>query len=435
MPNANPLPASENLFAIADACLPGGGLGGYALADDIRLIFARGEGSRFYDTRGREYIDYAGGAGALILGHSHPAVVAAAQEAAATGMHMFGAPNEAAVQLAQRLVNDIPCAQKIAYATTGSEATAYAMRLARAFTGREKIMKFEGAYHGNHDYALVSTFSPAAYPRGRADTAGQPAAVRDVVLLAPYNDLQKTSELAKQNAGDLAAIVVEPAQRIVAGAPEFLRGLRALCDELGALLIFDEVVTGFRLCYGGAHAALAITPDLASFGKIVGGGGPLAAVAGRADVIELANPKRKGEKSYTYFNGTLHGNPLAAATTMAMLNELAKPGFYEKLEAASKEFCDNMQAVLEAQGMPAIVARVGSLWQFLFMEKPPQNYADLAAGDQAAMRRLDCEMMKRGNYMLPGVRRFVSAVHTPQDFAQTLQALEDSCKALKAARR
>ena len=429
-PSLAPIP--EDYFALADAALPGGGLGGYALGEDIRLIFAEGKGARFTDVRGREYIDYAGGAGALILGHSHPQVVAAMQAQVARGAHMFGVLSDVAVTLAQRLVQDIPAAEKIAYATTGSEATAYAMRLARASTGREKILKFEGAYHGNHDYTLVSTFAKpdGNYPHGIADTAGQPAAVRASMLVAPYNDLPAAEKIALAHADDLAGIIVEPVQRIIRGEEEFLHGLRDLCDRTGAVLIFDEVVTGFRIAYGGAQAALGITPDLATFGKIIGGGGPLSCIAGKAEIINLANPASKGQPHYTYFNGTLHGNPPAAAATLALLDELKKPGTYARLEAAAADFCREAQGILDKHKVPAIAHNVGSLWQFLFMKKPPRNQQDMASGDAAAMRKLDSEMMKRGQYMLPGVRRFVSTVHTEAEFEETLRALDEAAAAV-----
>ena len=420
--------SQKQLFAAADAALPGGGLGGYALADDVRFVFARGEGAKFWDADGREFVDYAAGAGALILGHSPPAVVAAANRQNARGMHMFGALSDVAVQLAARLVRDIPCAEKIVYATTGSEATAYCIRLARAFTGREKVLKFAGAYHGNHDYAMVSAFSSAADCLAVADTAGMPQGVRDSILVAPFNDLAATTAVAESHAADLAAIIVEPVQRIIAGDESFLRGLRALCDRLDAVLIFDEVVTGFRIAYGGAHAASGIRPDLASFGKIIGGGGPLSAVAGKAEVINLADPSRRGEKNYAYFNGTLHGNPVAAAATLAMLDELQTPGFYDSLNAHAEMFCDEAEKILKRRNIPAIVARAGSMWQFLFCESPPKNYADVAGSDMAAARRLDSEMLRRGHYMLPGVRRFVSAAHAAEDFDATLRALDDICK-------
>jgi glutamate-1-semialdehyde 2,1-aminomutase len=417
-------------FQSAQASLPGAGLGGYALADEIRFVFSHGRGPRFWDTDAKEWIDYTGGAGALILGHSHPAVVKAAQDQTARGMHMFGALNDVAVRLAERLVADIPCAEKIAYATTGSEATAYAMRLARALTGREKVLKFEGAYHGNHDYALVSTFPKALgnYPQGQSDTAGQPAAIRDTMLIAPYNDIDITTRIAEAHAPDLAAIIVEPVQRIIRGEPEFLECLRRLCDRLGAVLIFDEVVTGFRIAYGGAQAKLGITPDLASFGKVIGGSGPLSVVAGKAEIIDLADPARKGQPGYAYFNGTLHGNPVAAAATLATLDELARPGTYERLNADASDFCAAAQSILDRHGVPAIATNVGSLWQFLFMARPPRNQADMAACDIAAMRRLDTEMMKRGQYMLPGVRRFTSIVHTATEFEETLRALDQCCR-------
>ena len=422
---------TQELFNIAEGALPGAGLGGYSLAEEVRFIYSHGSGPRFWDTDGREYVDYTGGAGALILGHSHPAVVGAMQEQAARGAHNFGTLNEVAVRLARRLVRDIPCAEKIVYATTGSEATAYAMRLARAFTGREKVIKFEGAYHGNHDYSLVSTF-PATlgdYPRGRSDTAGQPAATRETMLVAPYNDLSVTADIARQHAQELAAIIVEPVQRIIRGDAEFLAGLRRLCDELGAVLIFDEVVTGFRLGYGGAQEVYGILPDLATYGKVVGGGGgPLSVVAGKTGLVDLADPKKRGQADYTYFNGTLHGNPVAAAATLALLDELAKPGVYEALNRQTADFCAEMGAILERHEVPAIAVCEGSLWQILFMSERPRNQADMMAGDSAAMRRFDAELLRRGQYLLPGVRRFVSCVHTTREFEETLRAVDAVCR-------
>jgi len=417
-------------FELADSVLPGAGLGGYALPEDIRFVFAEGRGARIRDVEGREYIDYVGGAGALILGHSHPAVVEAAQSQIARGMHMFGTLNDMAIHLAARLVQDIPCAEKIVYATTGSEATAYAMRLARAFTGRDLVLKFEGAYHGNHDYALTSTFPKALgnNPHGQDDTAGRPAGTRATMLVAPYNDAQAVERIVKEHRSELAAIIVEPVQRIIPAKPEFLQALRRICDENEVLLIFDEVVTGFRLAYGGAQVHYGVTPDLASFGKVIGAGGPLSCVAGRADVLDLCDPRRKGEPNYVYFNGTLHGNPVAAAATLAMLDELAKPGTYERLNAFADRACVECQKVLDRHGLPAIAENTGSLWQILFMTKRPETQADMMAGDAAAMRRLDAECMKRGLYALPGVRRFFSTAHGEPELEDSLRNLHDACR-------
>ncbi len=424
------LTRNDALYEIADRVLPGAGLGGYALPEDLRFVFAEGKGARIKDADGKEYIDYVGGAGALIAGHSHPSVVKAIQEQAAKGLHMFGTLNEPAIRLAERLVNDIPCAEKIVYATTGSEATAYAMRLARAFTGKDMILKFEGAYHGNHDYALTSTFpkSLGNDPLGQDDTAGRPAGTRATMCVAPYNDLEAVERIVRERKDELAAIIVEAVQRIIPADPEFLQGLRRLCDETGILLIMDEVVTGFRLSYQSAQGHYGVTPDLASFGKVIGAGGPLAVVAGRAEILDLCDPRRKGQPDYVYFNGTLHGSPVAAAATLALLDELAKPGTHDRLNAFSDEAVAACQQVLDRHGLPAIAENTGSLWQILFMPRSPRTQADMMAGDAAAMRKLDALCMKRGLYALPGVRRFFSTAHGESELEETLRALDAACR-------
>ena len=423
---------NARLFELAERALPGGGLGGYVLPKEIRFVFASGEGARIKDVEGRDYIDYVGGAGALILGHCHPALVEAAQAQTARGPHIFGTLNEPAIRLAARLVEDIPCAERIVYATTGSEATAYAMRLARAFTGRDLILKFEGAYHGNHDYSLTSTFPTALGndPQGQDDTAGRPAGTRSTMLVAPYNDAEAVERIVREHKEALAAIIVEPVQRIIPARPEFLQALRRICDENGVLLIFDEVVTGFRLAYGGAQAFYGVTPDLASFGKVIGAGGPLSCVAGRAEILDLCDPRRKGEPGYVYFNGTLHGNPVAAAATLATLDVLSEPGTYDRLNAYAEAACGECQKVLDRHVLPAIAAHTGSLWQILFCREQPLSQATFMAGDGAAMRRLDSECLKRGLYVLPGVRRFFSTAHGDAELEDTLRVLDEACRAM-----
>jgi glutamate-1-semialdehyde 2,1-aminomutase len=425
--------ASESqaeLFEIAERVLPGAGLGSYSLPEDIRLIYSHGDGSRMWDVDGNEFIDYVGGAGALILGHSHPAVVKAAQDQMARGAHMFGSLNDVAIRLAERLLSDIPCAEKIAYATTGSEATAYAMRLARAFTGRNKILKFEGAYHGNHDYAIVSTFpkQTGSYPQGVGDSYGQPEATISTMLVCPYNDIEALKKIVAEHGRDIAAIFAESVQRIIPAEAGFLQAVRKLCDENDILFVLDEVVTGFRLAYGGAQEWFDVKPDLSTHGKVIGAGGPLSCIAGRADIINLCDPNRKGEAGYTYFNGTLHGNPVAAAATIAMLDELAKPGTYDRLNGFADNLCRETQTVLDRHNIPAIAQHTGSLWQILFTDKTPCNHADILASDQASMRRLDSLLMKQGQYVLPGVRRFVSTVHTELDMADTIKGLDLACR-------
>ncbi len=306
------------------------------------------------------------------------------------------------------------------------------MRIARAFTGRGKILKFEGAYHGNHDYAAFSQFpgGPANYPLATADTGGVPAPLQDTMLVAPYNALDVVEAIVEAGRDELAAIIVEPVQRVIFPAADFLPGLRRIADRYGVLLIFDEVVTGFRLAPGGAQEFFGVRPDLACYGKIVGGGGPLGCVAGREDIVDRTNPRRKGEPDYAYVNGTLHGNPVAAAAALATLEVLAEPGFHAALNARAERFYGEMQAVLDRHGLPARVSGRASLWQFLFADADPRNQLDVLASDLERSRELDLALLERGVYVLPNVRRFVSAVHDEQDFADTLLALDKACETL-----
>ncbi|MEE9479196.1 MAG: aminotransferase class III-fold pyridoxal phosphate-dependent enzyme [Kiloniellales bacterium] len=421
-------------YEIADRTLPGAGLGGYSLPEDVRFVIKRGVGSRVQSVDGRWYIDYVGGAGANILGHAHPEVVAAVEAQVKNGLHFFGTLNHTAIALAEKLAGLIPCAERLAFTTTGSEATFYALRIARAYTGRQKVLKFEGAYHGNHDYAAFSLFptKPANYPVAPADSGGVPEVLQPTVLVAPYNDPTAVERLVQEHKDDLAAIIVEGVQRIIFAKPEFLAGLRRLCDEAGIVLIFDEVVTGFRLALGGAQEYFGVLPDLATYGKIVGGGGPLGCVAGRAEILDCVNPGRRGRPDYAYINGTLHGNPIAAAAGLATLEVLERPGFYEALREKSDALTGALQEVLDRHGVPAIAAGRNSFWQLLFMAAEPVNQVDIMNSDTERMKRLDLELLRRGVYVLPGVRRFVSAVNTEQDVADTVAALDEACQALES---
>ena len=423
---------SAAYFEMAEHALPGGGFGGYSLPEDVRFVIHRGEGSRLQDSEGNWYIDYVGGAGALILGHAPPAIVAAAQEQMAMGLHHFGAPHEPVLQFAQRLVDVIPCAEKVIFGTTGSEATAYAMRLARAFTGRDKILKFEGAYHGNNDYSNFSCIPRALsnYPQGQPDSAGIPRVLYDTVLVAPYNDLDAVERIVAENRDELACVIVEPVQRVIFPRDEFLPGLRRICDENDVLLVFDESVTGFRLAMGGAQEYFGIEPDLAAFAKIVGGGVALSAVGGPAEIVNLADPARETTPEYAHVKGTLHGNPIGSVTGMATLDALAEPGFFDRLHGTAEAFGAECQAVLDGHGLPAIVTGKASLWQILFADRDPANHADIMQSDRARSRALDLELLKNGIYVLPNVRRFVSAAHGSDDFEATLKALDAACRSV-----
>ena len=422
----------DDWYQLANRVLPGAGLGGYSLAEEVRFVIKEGKGSKLYDTRGREYIDYVGGAGALILGHAFPSVVDAAVDQSSKGIHFFGTLNEECVLLAEELVDAIPCAEKIAYCTTGSEATFYSMRIARAFSGKDKILKLEGGYHGNHDYSCFSV-SPTAlsnYPVGQPDTSGMPSVLNETVLIGPYNDLEAIRALVEANREDLAAIIVEPVQRIIFPEAGFLEGLRALCDEFKILLIFDEVVTGFRLAYGGAQEYFGVLPDLAAYGKIIGGGGPVGCVAGKSDIMEQCNPVNRGQDNYAYINGTLHGNPVGCAAGRATLAELRKPKFYENLHRHSQKTQAACQDVLDRKGVPARVIGKASLWQIVFMKEDPSDFSAFINADMAKSKEFDMLQMHEGLYVLPNVRRFVSGVHSDADLDQTVDALNRACDAL-----
>jgi glutamate-1-semialdehyde 2,1-aminomutase len=423
-------PSAKDLFAIAERDFPGGGLGGYALPEAVRFLPARARGSKIEDVEGRSYIDFVGGAGALILGHAHPEITAAIVEQAALGTHFFGTLNKPALQLAELMRAALPHAEKIAFTTSGSESTFYALRMCRAFTGRDKILKFDGAYHGNHDYSVVSFASKsiANYPVGRADTGGLPSVLPPTVLVAPYNDLVAARKIVEENRSELAAIIVEPIQRVVPPLPDFLPGLRKIADEFDVPLVFDEVVTGFRLALGGAQEYFGVKADVAAYGKVLGAGIAIGAVAGRADIVGLAAPSNRDNPNFAYVNGTFHGNPLGAAAGVAMLTELARPSFFKDLHARSQQLRVESQNILDRHGVDAIVAGEASLWQILFRKKQPRNYADLLSSNMDRVKKWDAFALKSGIYALPGVRRFMSAAITDEDIEKYCEVLDETCR-------
>ena len=298
---------------VENEVIPGGYWRQYHRSD-IDIVPVRGEGAKIYDARGREYIDYLLGSGPLILGHRHPVVTKALHEQIDRGTQFFFLTPEA-MTLAQQIVEAVPCAESVRFGVSGAEAIASALRFARASTGREKILKFEGGFHGGHDFALMSssprTLSP--WPVANADSAGIPDAIRELVLIAPFNDLATTEAIVAQHRDELAAVIVEPYQRFIAPQPGFLVGLRELTHRHGILLIFDEIVTGFRLAYGGAQEYYGVTPDLAVLGKAFGGGLPLSAVVGSHAVLDLCAPEHEKRSDYVQQIGTFNANPLSVA--------------------------------------------------------------------------------------------------------------------------
>jgi glutamate-1-semialdehyde 2,1-aminomutase len=413
-------------FVKASHALPGGALGGNALASDVRFVVSHGKGPRFWDTSGNEYIDYVLGSGAMFLGHAHPAVARAIADQAVRGTHFFAYLNQTAVELAQRVTPLLPCAERIRFTTSGSESTFHAIRLARGFTGRDKVLKFEGAYHGTHDYAQLSTAPKRSsnFPTPQPDTAGIPSAVQELMLVAPFNDLDALSSILDAHGHEIAAVIVEPIQRIISPLPGFLAGVRDLTAKHGIVMILDEVVTGFRYGLGGAQAYFGITPDMATYAKIIGGGLP---------VMDQADPSKKGQPGYVYQNGTLQGNPLGCAAALAVLDVLSEPGLYGQVFAMADKLRAGMQEVADRNAMGLTVFGEGPMWHFLFADKPPVNYGDILRTDMKRQAALETEMIRQGIFVLPNNRRFISITHTEDDLAQTFDAFDRACRALRAA--
>ena len=416
-------PKSEALFARAQAVIPGGvnsPVRSFGAVGGTPPFIARGAGARVWDVDGNSYVDFLGSWGPLVLGHAHPAVVEAVQRAAADGTS-FGAPTEREVHLAELIVAAVPSIELLRLVSSGTEAVMSAVRIARAFTGRAKVLKFNGNYHGHSDGMLVKAGSGAA-SLGVPTSAGVPETYAAETLVAEYNDLGSVGALLEAHVNHIAAIIVEPVagnMGVVPPEPGFLEGLRRLADDAGALLIFDEVITGFRVAYCGAQARYGVTPDLTCLGKIIGGGLPVGAFGGRADVMEMVAPLGPA-----YQAGTLSGNPLAVAAGTACLEALAKPGTYEALEALGAQAEAGLRAAAEATGTALTINRVGSMFTAFFTEGPVRTWADAAGSDTERYAVFFHGLLERGVYVAPSQfeSAFVSLAHTTEDVALAAKA-------------
>jgi glutamate-1-semialdehyde 2,1-aminomutase len=421
-------------FEDAERLLPGGALGGNALPKDLRFVFARGDGSRFWDTSDNEYIDYVLGSGTMFIGHAHPKIQKAVADQVARGTHFFAYLNEPAVELARRLKPYIRCAERLRFTTAGSDSTFHAIRLARAFTGRAKILKFEGAYHGVHDYAQLSTApkQTSNYPTAVPDTAGIPEPVSELMLVAPFNDKDTLASLLAEHGKDIAAVIIEPIQRIISPLPGFLEVVRELTHKHGIVMILDEVVTGFRYGLGGAQEYFDIVPDLATYGKIIGGGLPVGAVAGRADIMDQADPGKKGRPDYVYQNGTQQGHPLGCAAGLASLDILEEPRLYDRVFAQADKLRAGLQKVFDRHNLGVLVFGEGPMWHMLFTDKIPHNWRDILNTDLKKLAAIEPELIRAGIFVLPQNRRFISIRHTDEDLEETFEAADRACRALKS---
>ena len=423
-------PHSQEIFRRATDVLVGGvnsPVRAFRAVGGEPIVVDHASGARLWDADGNEYIDYVCSWGALILGHAHPKVVQAITEQARRGTS-YGMPTELEVELATRIRKALPSCEKVRFVSSGTEATMSAVRLARAATERDLIIKFDGCYHGHSDSFLSEAGSGLA-TLGIAACPGVPQALAELTLNAPYNDASAVEKLFELHRGKIGAVIVEPVAAnmgVVTPKPEFLKTLREITSRHGALLIFDEVITGFRLCYGGAQTLFGISPDLTTLGKIVGGGLPVAAYGGRRDLMDRVAPLGP-----VYQAGTLSGNPLAMSAGIASLDLLAAPGFYEALEERAKRLGDGIAAAVRETGAPALAVRVGSLLTLFFARAAVTDYAAAKNCDTKRFAVFFRAVLERGIFIAPSQYEalFVSSAHTDADIDRTLAAFRESLNA------
>ena len=412
--------SQQEWIARAGAVLPAGGFGNF----DPGIIIREGKGSRVWDEDGNEYIDYLIGSGPMMLGHGHPEVLDAVQEQLGKGMTFF-ANNARGIELAEEICRAVPCSEMVRYVSSGGEADMYAMRLARAFTGRDKIIKFEGGYHGMSAEAQMSLAPSrlANFPVPVPDSAGIPSSVRDEMLIAPFNDIAFVRSLIAEYQGKIAAIIVEPLQRIICPQPGFLEALREECSNHGIVLIFDEIVTGFRFAYGGAQELYGVVPDVCTLGKVIGGGFPLAAIAGRADIMAHFDKSKVGEDGFLMQLGTLSGNPVAAVAGFKTMEILRRPGAYEALRNNGETLMAAMADALTKAGVEHQVVGDPTLFDVVFTASAVRDYRDVFAADAGLNARFNAGLRAKGIFKAPG-KLYPSLALTQEDIAQTIEAIE-----------
>ncbi|MCC7549812.1 MAG: aspartate aminotransferase family protein [Burkholderiales bacterium] len=413
--------------------LAGGGTGLFILPPELNLVVARGEGSQVWDVAGREYIDYHLSSGPALLGHAHPAITEAVNAQLPKGTTFFFL-NEPAIRLAQKMVEAIPCAEEVLYTGSGTEATFYALRVARAYAGRNKVLKFEGAWHGMHDYGLWGTVpgQPSAYPRAQPDSIGVPAQTGETVLVTPFNETARAVEMIERHAKELAAVMVEPLQRVLQPEPGFLEAVREVTRRHGIVMIYDEIVTGFRVAWGGAQERYGVVPDLACYGKAISGGFPLAAVVGRSEIMGVLDARRRPKSETVWATNTLNGNPVCAAAGLAALDVLARPGVYDRLHRVGSRLRAGMIESGQRHGFPVQAPGEDAVWGVRFTERRPlRTWMDLTTHDKDLGWRWAIELMKRGLLVNPNEKFYISLAHTDADVDRTLQIVDDAFAAVK----
>lgn len=400
--------------------------GEFGLPPERLVVMERGEGCRLWDTTGREWLDFSLGWGSVLVGHAHPEIAAAVAAQVPCGSN-FAYLNPRALAVAEEIRRACPATERLRFCASGTEATMYCERLARAWSGRERIVKFEGAYHGASETGVTSLFPRGnlPFPAPELTSAGTPAAERQV-LVAPFNDSDSFRRLLAQHAGEVAAVIVEPLQRCTPPLPGFLEAVRETCTANGVLLIFDEVVTGFRLAYGGAQEYYGVAPDLAAYGKALGGGYPIGAFGGRADLMEMVDEGRLGRGDYVWMASTLGGNPISCAASEAALRVLRAPGSYEHLHRVGRYLREILRGVLARRGIAAQVIGDGPLAQVVFSEVPVTDYRSLALADRERARATMLGAFARGVFLNPmGTKLYLSLAHDEavcDEFAERFDA-------------
>ena len=422
--------ATDNFRDRALQFFPGGSNGEYGIPKGDAPVLERGQGCRVWDTEGREYLDMTMAWGAALVGHAHPKVLEAAAAAASKGAN-FAAVNRPMVELAERIAGLSPCVERIRFVASGTEATMLCLRTARAATARPKILKFEGAYHGQYPEGVTSLVGSdlPELPQPDSSGTGAPSVERDV-LVAPYNDLASTRKILTDYSDELAAVIVEPLHRCIPPVDGFLQGLREATTGLGIVLVFDEVVTGFRLALGGAQEYYGVSPDLVAYGKGLGGGFPIGAFGGRADVMEAVNEQRLPGPNYAWSASTTGGNPVSSAAALAAIDVYSESGVYDWLHAMGRRFREQLNQALDQAGETAQVLGDGPLAQAAFLDRLVQSHRDWLAADRDRGRAVMFELLRRGVFLNPmGTKLYLSLAHTEADldeftahFAAVLQS-------------
>jgi glutamate-1-semialdehyde 2,1-aminomutase len=422
----NKLHSQEDWVARAREVLPAGGFGNF----DPSIVIARGEGAHVWDEDGKRYVDYLIGSGPMLLGHGHPEVMEAVLEQLPKGMTFF-ASNSKGIELAEAICAAVPCCEQVRYVASGGEADMYAIRLARAYTGRDKILKFEGGYHGMSAEAQMS-LAPSRevnFPTAVPDSAGIPQGVAEQMLIAPFNDLDAVASLMDEHGKDIAAIIVEPLQRIIPAVPGFLAGLRALCDKHSVLLIFDEIVTGFRLAYGGAQERYGVVPDICTMGKIIGGGFPLAALGASAEIMQHFDKSAVGEQGWLMQLGTLSGNPVAAAAGLKTMEVLARPGTYDTLRAFGGRLQKMQSDALTGAGIAHQICGDETLFDIFFTATPCRDYRSARHDDPRVNAEYNRVLRQEGVFKSPG-KLYPQLALSEEDFALTEAAVRKAVAAI-----